>query len=337
MKKFEQALLEAEKQNSLKRVKLKLDPKIREAQDYSQYEGYEGYVLSETETHIELQIKDKRVTLPKMVLENRLKDFLRGAAPKTYGAAERLGDKFEDAKRYYLKDPNASGAERAGRAIGSLAKLGLKAANPMNVLKGVERVMTTPARLIGGALGINPDQDNKIKDFGSQITLVYTNEKQSVIGQLLIDAASKVGSTGHTHKGTNAQLTYYTVSDIDDASAKQTYIVIGAEMLAQFPGSRTYSRQRIPIGSTPQFTNKIKADIAAISKTGNAVLDTPFFDALQQVSVQLRGEIARLGVDKKHQFALTVLHVPSLKTFEAGGVLTQKNNSGDFTLSEKYA
>lgn len=336
MKKFEQALLGAEKQNNLKRVKLKLDPKIREAQDYSQYEGYEGYVLSETETHVEIQIKDNRIVLPKIVLENRLKDFLRGVAPKTYNAAEQLGDRFEDAKKYYLKDPNVTGAEKAGRMVGGLAKAGLKVANPMNILKGIERVATAPTRFVGGALGVDTDHNKKIKDFGSQITLIYTNEQQSVIGQLLINAASKLSSTGHTHSGTADQLSYYTVADIDDASAKQTYIVIGAEMVAQFPGNRVYTKQRIPIGSTPQFTNKIKSDIAAINKVGSSVLDVQFFESLKQVSVQIKDEITKLGVDKKHQLVLTVLHVPSLKTFEAGGMLTQKNRNGDFTLSEKY-
>ena len=130
MKKFEQALLVAEQQNKLKRVRLKLDPKIREAQDYSQYEGYEGYVLSETDTHIELQIKDQRIMLPKVVLENKLKDFIKGAAgtfmrnaaPGLTKDAEKLIDKAKQAKDYYYSDPNASKATKVMRGAGKAAK-----------------------------------------------------------------------------------------------------------------------------------------------------------------------------------------------------------------------
>lgn len=351
MKKFEQALLDAEKQNSLKRVKLKLDPKIREAQDFSQYEGYEGYVLSETETHVELQIKNKRIILPKIVIEGKLADFIKGVAPKTYQTGKSNIDKIKD-EWQYINDPNASSAERLGRKVGAAGKVAggltnaaLKAANPMTYLQGIERVATAPTRFVGNLLGIKTNKAGDTpppRDFGSQLNFIYKSQvpeaQQDYLGQLLIDAATNAGFVGNNYNANpNTPVDFYTTKDLDNAGNKNLYIVVGAELLSPFPGSRSYNRQRVPIGNITQYTNLIKTGIASISKTGSSTLDNAFFDALNRVSIGLKQEIVGSDKNKKQQFVLQVLHVPSLKIFETGGILTENQNNGDFTLSEKYA
>jgi len=356
MKKFEQALLAAEQQNKLKRVRLKLDPKIREAQDYSQYEGYEGYVLSETETHVEIQIKHQRIMLPKVVLENKLMDFIRGggravadastafARNATPGLARGAGNLIKQAKQakdYYL-DPNASLATKLGRGIGKAVNVGANVLlNPMYTIKAAERFASAPVRAASSLLGIDADKKNDdVKDLGKQTTFELTSQMLKDIDKALIDTAN-ASNPGHTNAPlASNKIFYYTITDRDNANAKQQYVVIQADILAQFPGTRSYSKQRIPIGSMHQYANTIQAGIAALKRapgTGRPTLDQSFFDALQQVNVILKNYISGISTDKKQDIAVKILHIPSLKEFETGGVLTDKTFKDSFTLSEKYA
>jgi hypothetical protein len=357
MKKFEQALLAAEQQNKLKRVRLKLDPKIREAQDYSQYEGYEGYVLSETETHVEIQIKHQRIMLPKVVLENKLMDFIKGggravadastalarnAAPGLARGTGNLIKQAKQAKDYYL-DPNASRATKFGRIAGKALNVGANVLlNPMYTIKAAERFASAPVRAASSLLGINADNQSKddVKDFGKQTTFELTSQLTKDIDKALIDTAN-ASNPGHTNAPASSnKLFYYTITDRDNADAKQQYVVIQADVLAQFPGTRSYNKQRIPIGSMPQYANTIQAGIAALKKAptpGRPTLDQSFFDALQQVNVILKNHIYGISTDKKQDLAIKILHIPSLKEFETGGVLTNKTFKDGFTLSEKYA
>lgn len=335
MKKFEQALFAAEQQNKLKRVRLKLDPKIREAQDYSQYEGYEGYVLSETETHIELQIKDKRIMLPKVVLENKLTDFIKGAAPKSYATGKSISDKFKDAKNYYYDDPNASKSEKAGRVVGGLTSAALKAANPMTYLRGIERVAIAPTRLLGSALGINPKKNDDTKDFGSVTTFRYTSDSAINIGNTLVAASAYGGTHTNGATNTNSGVSYYTVLD-NNQNIKSTYMVINAELLAQFPGRTSYNRQKIPIADVQDVKTIADTIIQLKGSSSSVTIDSNFYNAVINVNAKLQQSINNMDINKKNQIAVEVLHLPSLKTFDIGGALNQKFGDG-FVLSEKYA
>jgi hypothetical protein len=331
MKKFEQALLAAEQQNKLKRVRLKLDPKIREAQDYSQYDGYEGYVLSETETHVEIQIKDQRIILPRVVLENKLLDFIKGAAPKTFKSGKKIYDNLADAKKYYT-DPNVSGAEKVGRVAGGLTNAALKAANPMTYLRGIERIATAPTRLLGRAIGINDDEkeENKRDDFGDQNTFVYTQDSVAQnFGSLIIQAANMY-NPGHTIRlPAGNGMTYYTIENKNNPNASKEYVVIEARI------------NRQPIGRMPTFTNVLRTNIDALRKpplSGSRAptIDSAFFDALKGVAEELKKEVAIVSKDTKNEISTKLLYIPSLTEFEIKGYLTNKLPDDNFVVSEKY-
>lgn len=333
MKKFEQALLEAEQQNKLKRVRLKLDPKIREAQDYSQYEGYEGYVLSETETHVELQIKDKRIMLPKVALENKLTDFIKGAAPKSYATGKSISDKFKDAKNYYYDDPNASKSEKAGRVVGGLTSAALKAANPMTYLRGIERVATAPTRLLGKAIGINDDkkEENKRDDFSDQNTFAYTNNSEAQnFGSLIIQAADKY-NPGHTIRQlASNDMTYYTIENKNNPNASKEYVVIEAQI------------NRLPIGRMPTFTHTLRTNIDALktpplSGSRAPTIDSAFIDAIKGVAEELKTKVKSTSTDTKNEISAKLLYIPTLTEFEVKGYLTNKLPNNNFVLSTKYA
>lgn len=341
MKKFEQALLEAEQQNKLKRVRLKLDPKIREAQDYSQYEGYEGYVLSETETHIELQIKDKRIMLPKVVLENKLTDFIKGAAktvaPGISRDAKNLYNKAAQTANYYATDPNVSTATKLGRGAGKAANVAANVLlNPLYTLKAAEKFASAPMRLAGKILGAEQGKNDDTKDFGGVTTFRYTSDSEINIGNTLIAAASAYGGT-HVNGATNTNtgVRYYTVLDSNNQTMKSTYMVINAELLAQFPGRTSYNRQKIPIADV-QDVKTIANTIVQLKGSSPVTIDSNFYNAAINVNAKLQQSINSMDIDKKNQFAIEVLHLPSLKTFDIGGVLNQKFGDG-FVLSEKYA
>ena len=331
MKKFEQALLEAEQQNKLKRVRLKLDPKIREAQDYSQYEGYEGYVLSETETHIELQIKDKRIMMPKVVLENKLTDFIKGAAktvaPGISRDAKNLYKKAAQTANYYATDPNVSTATKLGRGAGKAANVAANVLlNPLYTLKAAEKFASAPMRLAGKILGAEQGKNNDTKDFGNTkdfggvTTFIYTSDSEINIGNTLIAAASAYGGT-HVNGGTNTntRVRYYTVLDRNNQTMKSTYMVINAELIADVQDVKTIANTIVQLkGSSP------------------VTIDSNFYNAVINVNTKLQQSINSMDINKKNQIAVEVLHLPSLKTFDIGGVLNQKFVDG-FVLSEKYA
>jgi len=335
MKKFEQALFAAEQQNKLKRVRLKLDPKIREAQDYSQYEGYEGYVLSETDTHIELQIKDQRIMFPKVVLENKLRDFIRGAAPKSYESGKKMYDKIKDAKNYYT-DPNVSGAEKIGRvtgdAVGGLTNAALKAANPMTYLRGIERVATAPTRLLGKAIGIDNNKQSEgggtRTDFGEQNMFVYMNGPYAQnIGSMMQTAADNYNA-GHTINLPAANnMIYYTVENKKTSNTDENYVIIEAKI------------NRMPIGRMPAFTTTMRTSIRALKNpplSGTSAIDSAFFDACKGVADELKINVNNTPTDAKNEISVTLLYIPSLTEYEIKGYLTNKFQNGNFVVSEKY-
>jgi hypothetical protein len=352
MKKFEQALLEAEQQNKLKRVRLKLDPKIREAQDYSQYEGYEGYVLSETETHVELQIKDKRIMMPKVALENKLIDFIKGAAPKTYATGRSISDKFKDAKNYYLDDPNASKAEKAGRitggVVGGLTNAALKAANPMTYLSGIERVATAPIRMLGSALGINPEKGEKTKlhNFGEQsiFTIIPNANQLSEANKYKAAIESNNPSwTGRIGVNVNPQnkFDYFSVRNIETNSINPNFVVVGASTIARIPSARVTTQNYIPIPDTNTFTTVIKNFVKDTSKSPGSTLGlnitTNFFNAIVTITNKIKDHIEKEGtanIKSKTEYVFDVLDINSNRIYQIGGHLTSQTGGKTFIISQ---
>lgn len=55
-------------EKSLQRVRLKVDPSNKYAEDFAQFDGYVGYILAETDDSIEFFYDNQTVTLPKSVI-----------------------------------------------------------------------------------------------------------------------------------------------------------------------------------------------------------------------------------------------------------------------------
>lgn len=342
MKKFEQALLAAEQQNKLKRVRLKLDPKIREAQDYSQYEGYEGYVLSETETHIELQIKDKRIMLPKVVLENKLLDFMKGAAktaaPGIYRDAKNLYNKAAQTANYYATDPNVSTATKLGRGAGKAAKVAANVLlNPLTTIKAAERFASAPTRLVGKILGVKDDDYNKWwrpdnnegnrggdRDSSGSSTSVRFEilsmqpADPSGIGTMLINAATAQGyspPTVDTAISPAIETKFYS----SGINTQNTLIIVGAKTLGQQP----------PPSQINNYYSQIVRTIDEIKQNRSPKMTLPVFQSIDKIHQYIAGELqtSLQDVNENHQLTLFVLNMQNLKISEMSGVLALINGN----------
>jgi len=81
-------------EKNLQKVRLKVDPLNKYAEDYGQYDGYVGYILAETENEIKFFYNSSTLNIPKkaVVIENMVANYLQGAAgQKPVGALGALG------------------------------------------------------------------------------------------------------------------------------------------------------------------------------------------------------------------------------------------------------
>ena len=81
-------------EKNLQKVRLKVDPLNKYAEDYGQYDGYVGYILAETENEIKFFYNNSTLNIPKkaVVIENMVANYLQGAAgQKPVGALGALG------------------------------------------------------------------------------------------------------------------------------------------------------------------------------------------------------------------------------------------------------
>ena len=103
-------------EKSLQRVRLKVDPSNKCAEDFAQFDGYVGYILAETDDSIEFFYDNQTVTIPKnaVVVEQ---GFMQGLAG----------------------NPNAAG--KSG-ALGAIARQGIGAG--VNALKGAANFGSDP-------------------------------------------------------------------------------------------------------------------------------------------------------------------------------------------------
>ena len=91
---FEQ--YEAVLSKNLQQVMLKVDPLNRTAEDYTQYDGYTGYILAETDEIYRIYIDGKIVDIPKSAvivegLKRVASDFVKGAAGYNTGTGSGAG------------------------------------------------------------------------------------------------------------------------------------------------------------------------------------------------------------------------------------------------------
>lgn len=117
MNQFKEAYRDALSKN-LKRVRLKIDPKIKEAQDFSQYNGYEGYILGETDQFVRFFVikTDKIIKIPRIVAE----------AVKKHNWFDRFAQGTGSSTLQNAAQGNWAGAagNLAGKAAGALAGIG---------------------------------------------------------------------------------------------------------------------------------------------------------------------------------------------------------------------
>ena len=57
MHKFDTLFLETVKKANLLRIRLKIDPKIRESDDFRSFDGYEGYILEESNSKLNVVLE----------------------------------------------------------------------------------------------------------------------------------------------------------------------------------------------------------------------------------------------------------------------------------------
>ena len=76
-------------EKNLQRVRLKVDPLNKYAEDFGQYDGYVGYILAETEDEIKFFSNNKTLILPKkaVVVEGLVSGIAGGATNFMQGAA----------------------------------------------------------------------------------------------------------------------------------------------------------------------------------------------------------------------------------------------------------
>lgn len=80
-------------EKSLQKVRLKVDPSNKCAEDFAQFDGYVGYILAETDDSIEFFYDNQTVTLPKSVIiaeyfgQNAVNAVGRGISAAGTGAA----------------------------------------------------------------------------------------------------------------------------------------------------------------------------------------------------------------------------------------------------------
>lgn len=75
-------------EKSLQKVRLRVDPNVKYAEDFAQYDGYVGYILAETDDSFDFFYENSTVTLPKnAVFVEGVGDFIRGAAGQNTGSS----------------------------------------------------------------------------------------------------------------------------------------------------------------------------------------------------------------------------------------------------------
>jgi hypothetical protein len=77
-------------EKSLQKVRLRVDPNVKYAEDFAQYDGYVGYILAETDESIDFFYENNTVTLPKnaVIIEQEntgMRRFMQSAVGNAQG------------------------------------------------------------------------------------------------------------------------------------------------------------------------------------------------------------------------------------------------------------
>jgi hypothetical protein len=102
-------------EKSLQKVRLRVDPNVKYAEDFAQYDGYVGYILAETDDSFDFFYENSTVTLPKNVV----------LVEQNIGAPTRF---FQGLAGVQPGGDKASSGGGLAGALGSIARQGTQAA-----------------------------------------------------------------------------------------------------------------------------------------------------------------------------------------------------------------
>jgi hypothetical protein len=179
-------------EKSLQKVRLRVDPNVKYAEDFAQYDGYVGYILAETDESIDFFYENNTVTLPKNVV------FIEEKWERTKAAGQWLGDK----------------AKAVGQGAG-------------NFIRGAAGQNTGTS--VAGALGsIAGSAAKGAANFGSMLytgqKLFDGNKQQTGNSTASTQAVDKTKSIAVKNKNGNASITIngmdYGIINIKDANNK---------------------------------------------------------------------------------------------------------------------
>lgn len=155
-------------EKSLQKVRLRVDPNVKYAEDFAQYDGYVGYILAETDDSIDFFYENNTVTLPKnavfieglgdvakatgRAIGSGAGNFIRGAAGQNTGTsvAGALGS---------IAGSAAKGVANLGSMLYTGQKLfdgkNQQADTPANSAQAVDKTKSLPIKNKNGNVSIS--------------------------------------------------------------------------------------------------------------------------------------------------------------------------------------
>lgn len=114
-------------EKSLQKVRLKVDPSNKCAEDFAQFDGYVGYILAETDDSIEFFYDNQTVTLPKdAVVVEGWKDTLKSMAGGAYRGLSNLTSAAGTGAANFIR--GAAGQNTGSSWMGALGSMASGAA-----------------------------------------------------------------------------------------------------------------------------------------------------------------------------------------------------------------
>lgn len=136
-------------EKNLQRVRLKVDPLNKYAEDFAQYHGYEGYILAETEDAIKFFSNNEIVMIPKkaVVVEGLLSGLAGTAQPGDNSAKTAIGTIGRNIAGTAARAVFGAGVTGTGGGYGGA---GAQANNAQNATLGKQVGMTKlPNEMLG--------------------------------------------------------------------------------------------------------------------------------------------------------------------------------------------
>lgn len=156
-------------EKSLQKVRLKVDPSNKCAEDFAHFDGYVGYILAETDESIEFFYDNQTVTLPKTAvfvedwkstLGTGAANFIRGAAGQNTGSS--------------LAGAFGSMASSAAKNVGKAA-LALHGIDPRMLSSQQQQKTTTPGSGLKFDQSVDRSQAFKLTDTNGFASIKVAN------------------------------------------------------------------------------------------------------------------------------------------------------------------